>query len=597
MTELFGGFRDDIHYYQMRTDEKLLAYITKLQNEVDAVTNKLVKLEADINKMPNKAGTKKQIDFLKTLEERQAKLRARITDYEGKLGKFTREDYTFPIFYNKELLSTSNEARQTLTRIFGEDYEAQRLAAGKDTFGVFEDAEKTLRKILQEDGDDMQNPLRDTGKKPTMKHLKTRKTNVDVAKVVDFIHADMQALHTYIDRMGRQVSFANKYGGRSINEVLEDLEYDARVDGLNDEEISSLKAGFYGDYERVMGTLQRSNDRWDTQALKAARAWTAWTYLPLAGVSAITDAGSIVMAHGMKDVIQAGIAATDTAFLGKAIKEAQLSGELYDVTKNVYAREMLNDTVRRVKPTKLEKTVQVGNQVFYTANFLAPVTFAGKSLDTLIVQNRFIKQSRNWANGTISKFEREYLARYGIDEDMAKFIAKAPTQKHESRDFEISNTDAWDQSTPQAREKVRKYQAALASHANNTIVMGQTFDKPLIMDGVVYMRDNPFFQAVRKTFPTQFKIEKRLRTGQVNMVRVESGLLSIPFTFMNFAFGANNKILGAIRDPNRRYRMQGIVALLGLSYLSLATKKPDYWFEKRTSPDIMAYHAYKQRHP
>jgi len=294
------------------------------------------------------------------------------------------------------------------------------------------------------------------------------------------------------------------------------------------------------------------------------------------------------MAHGMKDVIQAGIAATDTAFLGKAIKEAQLAGELYDVTKNVYAREMLNDTVRRVKPTKLEKTIQVGNQVFYTTNFLAPITFAGKSLDTLIVQNRFIKQSRNWANGTISKFEREYLARYGIDEDMAKFIAKAPTQKHESRDFEISNTDAWDQSTPQAREMVRKYQAALASHANNTIVMGQTFDKPLIMDGVVYMRDNPFFQSVRKAFPTQFKIEKRLRTGQVNMVRVESGLLSIPFTFMNFAFGANNKILGAIRDPNRRYRMQGIAALLGLSYLSLAIKKPDYWFEKRTSPDIMA---------
>ena len=588
MTELFGGFRDDIHYYKMRTDEKLLAYITKIQNEVDTVTNRLVKLEADINKMPNKAGTKKQIDLLKTLENRQSRLRARITDYEVKLGQFTREDYTFPIFYNKELLSTSDEARQTLTRIFSEDYEAQRLAAGKDTLGTFEDAESTLRKILQEDGDDMQNPLRDTGKKPTMKHLKTRKTNVDVAKVIDFIHADMQALHTYIDRMGRQVSFANKYGGRSIDEVLEDLEYDARVDGLNDKEIASLKAGFYGDYERVMGTLQRSNDRWDTQALKAARAWTAWTYLPLAGVSAITDAGSIVMAHGMKDVIQAGIAATDTAFLGKAIKEAQLAGELYDVTKNVYAREMLNDTVRRVKPTKLEKTIQVGNQVFYTANLLAPFTFAGKSLDTLIVQNKFIKQSRNWANGTISKFEREYLARYGIDEDMAKFIAKAPTQKHESRDFEISNTDAWDQSTSQAREIVRKYQAALASHANNTIVMGQTFDKPLIMDGVVYMRDNPFFQSVRKTFPTQFKIEKRLRTGDVNMVRVESGLLTIPFTFMNFAFGANNKILGAIRDPNRRYRMQGIVALLGLSYLSLAAKKPDYWFEKRTSPDIMA---------
>ena len=112
---------------------------------------------------------------------------------------------------------------------------------------------------------------------------------------------------------------------------------------------------------------------------------------------------------------------------------------------------------------------------------------------------------------------------------------------------------------------MRQYQAALASHANNTIVMGQTFDKPLIVDGVVYMRDNPFFKAIRKRFPTQFKIEERLRTGQTNMVRVESGLMSLPFTFMNFAFGANNKILGAIRDPNRQYRLQGVAALFGLS--------------------------------
>ena len=57
---------------------------------------------------------------------------------------------------------------------------------------------------------------------------------------------------------------------------------------------------------------------------------------------------------------------------------------------------------------------------------------------------------------------------------------------------------------------------------------------------------------------------------------------------MNFAFGANNKILGAIRDPNRRYRLQGAIALIGLSYLSLSIKKPDYWFEKRESPEILA---------
>ena len=300
------------------------------------------------------------------------------------------------------------------------------------------------------------------------------------------------------------------------------------------------------------------------------------------------------MAHGFRDVFEAGAASVEGAFRGKVIKDAQAAGELLDITKNVYARELLSDTVRRVKPNMMERFIQRGNQVFYTLNGLAPITFAGKTLDQIIVQDKFIKLSRQWSEGKISLFDREYLARYGIDEDMAKFISTAPTEKSDIKlskrggAFEVSNTDEWDISTPQGRETVRKFQAAIASHANNTIVMGQTFDKPLIVDGVVYLKDNPFFQAIRKKFPTQFKVEKQLRTGAVNMVRVESGLLTTPFTFMNFAFGANNKILGAIRDPNRQYRLQGIVALLALSYLSLASKKPDYWFEKRTSPDVIA---------
>ena len=55
----------------------------------------------------------------------------------------------------------------------------------------------------------------------------------------------------------------------------------------NPKERSRLLADWYGDYERVMGTLQRSPDRFDNQAAKAAKAWTGWTFLPLAGVSAL----------------------------------------------------------------------------------------------------------------------------------------------------------------------------------------------------------------------------------------------------------------------------------------------------------------------
>ena len=619
IADAFKAFSDDMRYYGVvKDDEKIRALITKNQADLDSVTAKLIKLESDISKMPNKAGTKKQFALQDALDKRQATLKARIEFYEGQIGKVLREDFTFPIFYNKDLLSKDEGARQALAKIFDEEFAAQRLAKGDNEvrgskkFGTFDlrtDGMKTLSRILEEDGEEMTNILRSKTTEGRAKHLKSRKTNVDVAKVYDYILTDPEVMYTYFDRMGRRISFANKFGGRNIDEVLEDMEDSLRKAGKSNEEISRLKADFYGDYERVMGTLQRSPDRYDNAAVKAAKTWTGWTYLPQAGISAITDPGSIVMAHGFRDVFEAGIAAADGAFRTQVIKEAQAAGELLDITKNVYARELLSDTVRRVKPNMMERFIQRGNQVFYTLNGLAPITFAGKTLDQIIVQDKFIKLSRQWSEGKISLFDREYLARYGIDEDMAKFISTAPTEKSDIKlskrggAFEVSNTDDWDISTPQARETLRKYQAAIQSHANNTIVMGQTFDKPLIIDGVVYMKDNPFFQAIRKKYPTQFpikkiqkildkykpfEIESQLRTGAVNMVRVESGLLTTPFTFMNFAFGANNKILGAIRDPNRQHRLQGIVALLGLSYLSLSYKKPDYWFEKRTSPDVIA---------
>ena len=607
LSDMFRTMAEDMEFNGLtRNDARLKKEISFFEKDIvsieDSVTKKtklLADIEDTVKRQQGGGATPKQTKKMRDLENEIATLRARVIDNQGKinerqslLGKgISKEDFIFPLFYNKGKLMDDAE-RELLTQIFTDDFGLQRMAKGESPDGVRADAEDTLKRIMQEDGEDFGVDFENVRGSPTKeakaKHLKRRKTNIDPAKVVDFIHADLEAVFTYMDRMGRRISFANKYGGRNVDEVMEDLDDILLKAGKSDKERARVKTAFYGDYERVMGTFLRSSDRWDTQLARAAKAWTGWAFLPLAGVSAITDAGSIVLAHGMRDVIAAGFAATDTAFLGKVIREGQLSGELLDIAKNVYAREMLNDTVRKVKPNMLEKVIQRGNQFMYTANGLAPITFIGKTLDQLIINDKFIKLSRKWASGSISKFDREYLARYGIDEDMAKFIAKAPTEKHDRFNFEFANTDAWDQSTPAARNVMRKYQAALASHANNTIVMGQTFDKPLIVDGVVYMRDNPFFQAIRKRFPTQFKIEERLRTGQVNMVRVESGLMSLPFTFMNFAFGANNKILGAVRDPNRQYRLQGVAALIGLSYLSLSMKKPDYWFEKRKSPEIIA---------
>ena len=130
-------------------------------------------------------------------------------------------------------MSEDEGARQALAKIFDEEFAAQRLAKGDNEvrgskkFGTFDlrtDGMKISR-ILEEDGEEMTNILRSKTTEGRAKHLKSRKTNVDVAKVYDYILTDLEVMYTYFDRMGRRISFANKFGGRNIDEVLEDMEH------------------------------------------------------------------------------------------------------------------------------------------------------------------------------------------------------------------------------------------------------------------------------------------------------------------------------------------------------------------------------------
>lgn len=556
----------------------------KLQERIDAAnkkleekTTKLEALEETINKQPNKGATKKQFTFLQDLDKQINKLRDDIDELEGLLNTPPRRDFAFPIYYDKKLLTSDPAARERLTDTFDKWYTQERAnnPDPKFTGDTRADAERTVAKILEEDADEFENLSFGGG---SVKHLRNRKTNIPEWMVEDFIIKDEDALYSYFERMGKKIAFAETYGGRTIDEVLDEFETALRKGKLSENQIVNAKSALVGDYDRVMGNFVKRPDRWDNQLAKAVKSWTGWTYLGGAGVSAITDVGSIVMAHGYKDVAKAGQAAlADTGFAAGVFRQANLAGELLDISRNVAAREILSDNVKRIQPNMLEKTVAAGNKVYYTLNGLMPVTVSGKLLDQIVVQDKFFKLSQKWAKGTINATDREYLARYGIDEELAKIIADAPVSKHQSENFVFSNTDEWLRDTPQQRRAVRQYQAAIASHSNNTIIMATTFDKPRIMDGVLYMKDNSYFQQMRKVFPNLYRIDKRASTGSTAMVRMDSQLMTLPFTFMNFAFGANNKILGVITDPSRAYRLQGVSALLGMSYLSLSFKDQSWW--------------------
>ena len=85
----------------------------------------------------------------------------------------------------------------------------------------------------------------------------------------------------------------------------------------------------------------------------------------------------------------------------------------------------------------------------------------------------------------------------------------------------------------------------------------------------------------------KLKPDPRASSATVPMARLESGVLSFPFQFMNFTLAATNRITSQVFDSSRQYRLQGAMALFAMSYLSLQLKKPDWWFESKSNSELM----------
>ena len=579
MQEVITEMHDDALAAKVfRRDVEIDEKIAKLNDLIKRSEEKANSIKAASSQGSKQGISKAQFKALDSYTKRINNWRSQIASFEAIKKQPIRPDYVFPIHYNKQLLMADEQAREGLTQVFTNHYRKERIDSNK-TFKTSprEDAERTVSRILQEDADDFENLTADFA--GGSKHLKQRKTNIPVSQVLDYMILDTDVMYSYIERMGKKIAFAESFGGRNIDEVLTDIKDILVAGGKHSEtKIAEIRADFYGDYERVMGSANRRPDAFDSQAVKAAKSWSGMTYLPYAGYSAITDAGSMAMAHGAQNVLRAAVdGVRDMGYSKTVFRNLNFAGEALDVTRNFAAREILSDNIKRIQPNKLEKTVSVGNKVFYTANFLGPITTYGKFLDSYIVQDKFIRIAQKMAKGTVNKYDAEYAARFGITQELAEYAVKMPIDRSSSGRYFLSNTNEWPTDNVQARRAVRQWQAALSAHSETTVIMASTFDKPQIADGLLYMKDNAFFQQARKVFPNSFQIEDRVSTAGQKMVRMDSQALTLPFTFMNFAFGANNKIINAVRDPNRQHRLQGVAALLALSYLSLELKDKSWW--------------------
>jgi len=114
-------------------------------------------------------------------------------------------------------------------------------------------------------------------------------------------------------------------------------------------------------------------------------------------------------------------------------------------------------------------------------------------------------------------------------------------------------------------ETVKTFRSALSGGVMNTILMGTPADKPIIEAGIAYIPMRVAKQFGMKE-DSQFK----------GYARIESALLGLPFQFFSYSFAALNKTTAAFAHNQLKSRFTGTAAALGLGYMVLQIKTPDW---------------------
>jgi hypothetical protein len=595
--EFFDKYKDDAQSVSLLKDD------ASLQKEISTLKKALDDLDAEVKTLQSlddaKGLSPAQRKRLINSDARNFELTKKLRWAEDTLEEGIYNKFIAPIYYNKKLLKESAEAREGLTKIFERhltrnparvwDDEAQqytnRLVQNPRQF-----AEETVSSILEENADSVEFF---TNRPGSGKHLKHRVLNIPEYEIVDYIITGPEVMYSYAQRMGKRIEWARNFGDKNIDDVLEEIEVDMRNKNFDEKKIATLKRDFSEEIRRATGNVIEDPDTLNNQTAQVLRTMAGTTYLHGAGLAAVGDLGVTVIERGFKKIATPFFNAEDRKAFFKNAKNAPYMIDNIDLAKALIQRRMVEDSVKRIQPSGTERVLNLVNQTFYNVpivgNNLGMLTKYMKIMDGAFRQSELIDMAVKIKNNTATNFDVQFMSRYGYSIEDAKILADMPWEKGDSMYY--ANTTQWSQKTAKDREVYRRFQTALDTGVSNVILHATSFDKPMLVNGVFYMRHRPWMKSVKNPFTGAefFPIDKRASTKNIGMVRFENQLLGLPFQFMNFGMGAFTRITGGMFDVARRHRLAGAMAMmfLGYSVLNIRNRNRAYFFEKEPT-DLLA---------
>lgn len=391
--------------------------------------------------------------------------------------------------------------------------------------------------------------------------------------VADFIETDyVMTMKLYADRMGPAIEMSRTFA-RPADGINWEKGYYQRLEEVKDAERQKFKGSeekfeeywqpFQEKFEhlkdRVTNRVIKDPTRMDNRMASVLRDWANVTFMGMSALPASIEVGKLVMEHGMTKVFGHAFRQTDS-IMDEAAKagvlEGQKAGAIMDIHMGTALAGFAETGFDASQTSGFEKGLRTFANRFFMYNGLSPMVKMLKEVDLALRVPDMVQKIVRVGDGVASDADIAELDRLGISIAAAKRMYKEPI--YDEDDVWFANTDAWGD-----EELVRTFRSAVRQGNENTILVATAADKPVIMDGTVYLRLGP--RGAKKA--EEMGLEK---VG--GAYKIQSGLATLPFAFWNYAVAATNKIMLAGLDEPTSRKMSGIAAMMGMAYLVSGVK-------------------------
>lgn len=404
-------------------------------------------------------------------------------------------------------------------------------------------------------------------------HYPSRSLTIPNKDILPFINTSVRdIIRKYNIKIGSKIDFANQFGNKTFKEVSDEVTDDLITNGMSVKEANALRKNLTILYRRVTATSISDPTSLTNRSVQFLKEFTSLNYLGSAGPTALGDIPKIIMEQGFRNSAKGLVAIFDSPEFNKQFKQVkEIYGEALELSLGFVQRQILEESGSTVGSKAWDSVKQGG----FILNGLGPMTVGLKGLSGVLSVHRFVDTSIRVSNGSASKFDLEYLARHGIDVITAKEIAKAPVERTQglSKGLIVSNIEEWSNKGISLETQI-KFKAAVNQSINNTILSSSPATRFTYADGSIFL---PVNQAT-KMFPL-FKEDPDFP----GYVRLESGVMTLPFQFYNWSMSAATNILHTAAQGQIKNRYGGFAAMLGIGYLMAKIRTPEYVWDELTS--------------